>query len=265
MTEMIWEPESEPEGADGAVYPLPRTAASCDVGVIERESAYGVWVRNGGDPRLYPFTPEEYAHLEHWWIADMASLPTADVESELEHVTGRLVALQLNPDVAQGLIDGVMYQPILEQRAAWLAWEIKRRNALPDPPRAGFKLPSDFVRRLKDACNLPEFLVGELGFSLKRQGRDHVGLCPYHTEKTPSFVVHESNFYCFGCQQSGDVFDLLIVSGTCRTWRQAVEQVARYVGVAMPQPPPKAPEPRQTVPPATRLGPPEPIWSKYSA
>ena len=48
-------------------------------------------------------------------------------------------------------------------------------------------------------------LIGERA-ALKRQGQRWVGLCPFHTEKTPSFSVNaeEGFYYCFGCQKSGD-------------------------------------------------------------
>mgnify|MGYP003300765999 CR=1 FL=1 len=43
---------------------------------------------------------------------------------------------------------------------------------------------------------------------LKRRGKNLVGLCPFHSEKTPSFTVYPENgsFYCFGCGVGGDVF-----------------------------------------------------------
>jgi len=45
---------------------------------------------------------------------------------------------------------------------------------------------------------------------LKSTGKTKVGVCPFHSEKTPSFVVYsETNtFHCFGCQETGDVIDL---------------------------------------------------------
>src|SRR6266851_2035200 len=49
--------------------------------------------------------------------------------------------------------------------------------------------------------------------ALRRQGRDHVGLCPFHEEKHPSFTVYSKDgrqsFKCFGCGASGDVFDFI--------------------------------------------------------
>ena len=46
---------------------------------------------------------------------------------------------------------------------------------------------------------------------LKKAGRNFTGLCPFHNEKTPSFVVSESKqiFTCFGCGATGDVFEFV--------------------------------------------------------
>jgi DNA primase len=47
---------------------------------------------------------------------------------------------------------------------------------------------------------------------LARKGRSFLGLCPFHQEKTPSFSVNPEKgfFYCFGCKESGNVFDFLM-------------------------------------------------------
>jgi DNA primase len=54
-------------------------------------------------------------------------------------------------------------------------------------------------------------LVGE-NVRLKKQGRNLVGLCPFHKERTPSFSVNQERgvFYCHGCKESGDVFSYLM-------------------------------------------------------
>ena len=54
-------------------------------------------------------------------------------------------------------------------------------------------------------------LVGQT-VSLKRRGKDFVGLCPFHQEKTPSFKVDPAKqfFYCFGCKASGNAIDFVI-------------------------------------------------------
>lgn len=51
-------------------------------------------------------------------------------------------------------------------------------------------------------------VVESTGVELKRSGTRHVGLCPFHTEKTPSFFIFRNNhFKCFGCGVHGDVID----------------------------------------------------------
>ena len=54
-------------------------------------------------------------------------------------------------------------------------------------------------------------VVGEY-VHLRRSGEEYLGLCPFHSEKTPSFSVNEDKglFYCFGCGASGDVFDFIM-------------------------------------------------------
>ncbi len=64
----------------------------------------------------------------------------------------------------------------------------------------------DAVREVRARIDIVS-LIGEY-VSLKKRGRNYVGLCPFHSEKTPSFTVSPDKqmFYCFGCQTGGDVF-----------------------------------------------------------
>ncbi len=67
--------------------------------------------------------------------------------------------------------------------------------------------------------------------TLKRAGKSHKGLCPFHTERTPSFTVtQDGNFFnCFGCGASGDIYDFLMrIEGL--EFPEAVEQLARRTG-----------------------------------
>jgi DNA primase len=79
--------------------------------------------------------------------------------------------------------------------------------------------------------------------TLKRTGRNHQGLCPFHSEKTPSFSVSEERgvFYCFGCQASGDVFRFVMLKENL-TFPEALERLAREAGVELPK---RVADPRQ--------------------
>lgn len=73
--------------------------------------------------------------------------------------------------------------------------------------------------------------------SLKRSGTGrYVGLCPFHSEKTPSFSVDATNqlYYCFGCGAGGNVFTFL-QNYNNETFPEAVEELANRAGVAVPK------------------------------
>jgi DNA primase len=71
---------------------------------------------------------------------------------------------------------------------------------------------------------------------LKKAGRSYKGLCPFHSEKTPSFHVEPEKgfFHCFGCGASGDVFKFLALHEKVE-FPEAVRMVAQKFGVALPE------------------------------
>ena len=72
---------------------------------------------------------------------------------------------------------------------------------------AGSGSIDDLKKRILSRTSL-ESLAGESMALQKRSGR-HVGLCPFHAEKTPSFHVFSDRFYCFGCKAKGDIIDFI--------------------------------------------------------
>jgi DNA primase len=70
--------------------------------------------------------------------------------------------------------------------------------------------------------------------TLKKAGRNHMGLCPFHTEKTPSFTVSEEKeiYHCFGCQAGGSVFHFLMQYDHL-TFPESVERVAQRYGIVI--------------------------------
>ena len=92
----------------------------------------------------------------------------------------------------------------------------------------------ELVERVRDATDLLA-LVGQ-AVKLRKQGSAHVGLCPFHAERSPSFqVIPARGFYhCFGCGKNGDAFAWLMEREGL-TFPEALEQLARAAGIDMPE------------------------------
>ncbi|HNX93638.1 MAG TPA: DNA primase [Holophaga sp.] len=92
----------------------------------------------------------------------------------------------------------------------------------------------EIVQRVKDATDLVA-LVGQ-AVKLRQQGSAWSGLCPFHSERTPSFqVVPDRGFYhCFGCGKHGDAFTW-IMEREGLTFPEALEQLASSAGVELPK------------------------------
>ena len=71
-------------------------------------------------------------------------------------------------------------------------------------------IPEDKVSEIKNTADIVD-VVSEVVL-LKKTGKNYVGLCPFHSEKTPSFTVSPEKqiFYCFGCAAGGNVFSFLM-------------------------------------------------------
>lgn len=95
-------------------------------------------------------------------------------------------------------------------------------------------IPQSFIDDLLDRVDIVD-LIGER-IRLRKSGANHFGLCPFHQEKSPSFSVNgDKQFYhCFGCGASGNALGFLIAYDRLE-FPQAVEQLARRVGVALPE------------------------------
>ena len=94
-------------------------------------------------------------------------------------------------------------------------------------------LSEEKVSEIRDRSSILEVVSDYV--TLKKTGRNHRGLCPFHSEKTPSFMVNEEKqiFHCFGCGEGGDVFTFLMKAGHY-SFPQAVEELAKRYGVRLP-------------------------------
>jgi len=95
-------------------------------------------------------------------------------------------------------------------------------------------IPQEYIREVVRRNDIEE-IVGQY-VSLRRRGRTCTGLCPFHNEKTPSFVVYPEtqSYYCFGCGAAGDVI------GFVRRYNnlgyvEAIKQLASRAGMPLPE------------------------------
>ncbi len=95
-------------------------------------------------------------------------------------------------------------------------------------------LPEGFLQELKDRSDMTE--IASSYVNLKRRGRNMVGLCPFHGEKTPSFNIYPENgsFYCFGCGVGGDVITFIMKIENL-DYIDAVKYLAQRAGMTMPE------------------------------
>ncbi|MEA3638397.1 MAG: DNA primase [Lamprobacter sp.] len=95
------------------------------------------------------------------------------------------------------------------------------------------KFPSDFRERLLDRVEIADIVGARV--RLKKAGGLLKGLCPFHNEKTPSFVVTPSRqtYHCFGCGAHGNAIDFLIEHDRLE-FREAIEELAQQAGLELP-------------------------------
>jgi DNA primase len=95
--------------------------------------------------------------------------------------------------------------------------------------------PQSFIDDLRLQANIVQ-VVQEF-VPLKRAGTTYKGLCPFHSEKTPSFNVNPEKgfFHCFGCGVGGDVFKFLELHEKVG-FQEAVRMLAQKCGVSLPEP-----------------------------
>ena len=86
------------------------------------------------------------------------------------------------------------------------------------------------VEEIKSRCNIVD-VIGRV-VTLKKAGSIYKGLCPFHKEKTPSFVVYETSqrYKCFGCNEGGDVISF-VQKYYNLDFREAVEMLAKEYGI----------------------------------
>ncbi|MBW1867295.1 MAG: DNA primase, partial [Deltaproteobacteria bacterium] len=96
-------------------------------------------------------------------------------------------------------------------------------------------IPEETIRAIENAADIIE-VVSE-SVVLKKTGKNFVGLCPFHSEKTPSFTVNPDKqiFHCFGCGVGGNIFNFLMKQDGM-SFPDAARMLARRYGIEIPMP-----------------------------
>ncbi|MDD8017776.1 MAG: DNA primase [Bacteroidota bacterium] len=94
------------------------------------------------------------------------------------------------------------------------------------------RIPQETIDQIRNSTDIVEYIGSFV--RLKKRGKDYLGLCPFHSEKTPSFTVSPSKqlFYCFGCHRGGDIVKFVMEYDKA-AYIEAVEALAERAGIAI--------------------------------
>ena len=92
----------------------------------------------------------------------------------------------------------------------------------------------EIVDQIRQTASIVE--IASQYTTLRRRGNKHVGLCPFHSEKTPSFTVDDEKqlFHCFGCAVGGDIFTLVMEKENL-SFPEALKYLAEKYNIPLPK------------------------------
>jgi DNA primase len=96
------------------------------------------------------------------------------------------------------------------------------------------RIADDKIDEVRNANDIVEVISGYV--QLKKRGKNFLGLCPFHTEKTPSFTVsaEKQMYHCFGCSKGGNIFTFLMEMDKI-SFVEAVRSLASKAGIIIPE------------------------------
>ena len=91
----------------------------------------------------------------------------------------------------------------------------------------------DFPEKLRSSILASEVIGKKV--RLKKRGKDYLGLCPFHNEKTPSFTVNDQKgfYHCFGCQAHGDIITFVMETERLE-FKDTIFKIAQDFGIEVP-------------------------------
>ena len=95
-------------------------------------------------------------------------------------------------------------------------------------------IPQSFIQQLLQQCDIEDVIASYV--TLRSEGSRKKALCPFHSEKTPSFIVYPNtqSFYCFGCGAGGDVITFIRRIENL-DYVEAVKLLAQRAGMTVPE------------------------------
>ncbi|MBI1933072.1 MAG: DNA primase [Ignavibacteriales bacterium] len=94
------------------------------------------------------------------------------------------------------------------------------------------RIPENTIEEIRSSANIVDVISQFV--ALRKRGKNFIGLCPFHQEKTPSFTVSEDKqiFHCFGCHAGGNVYKFLMDYKSI-SFIEAVQEIAESVGIRL--------------------------------
>ena len=94
------------------------------------------------------------------------------------------------------------------------------------------RIPENKIEEIRITANAVDIISEYV--QLRKRGKNYVGLCPFHNEKTPSFTVSDEKqiFHCFGCHTGGNVFKFLMEYKKI-SFVEAVQETAEQLGIPL--------------------------------
>lgn len=94
------------------------------------------------------------------------------------------------------------------------------------------RIPEHIIEEIRNSANIVDLISSYV--QLRKRGKNYIGLCPFHQEKTPSFTVSEEKqiFHCFGCHAGGNVYKFLMDYKSI-SFVEAVQEIAEMVGITL--------------------------------
>jgi DNA primase len=94
------------------------------------------------------------------------------------------------------------------------------------------RIPENKIEEIRSSANIVDIISEYI--PLRKRGKNFLGLCPFHTEKTPSFTVNEEKqiYHCFGCHAGGNVYKFLMEYEKI-SFIEAVQDLAKRLGISI--------------------------------